>query len=124
MTRLVIDRAGFLAGLSEKPREDVPIPELQAGAVIPVWGMTARERTAFEKQFAGKNGNTIDARVQEFRERLVVACCKDDAGQPIFLPEDVSAIGSKRADVLERIVNAAQRLSGFTKEDIEATVGN
>ena len=124
MNRLVIDRGAFLAGLSDRPKEDVPIPELQAGAVIPVWGMTARERTAFEKTFAGKNGQTIDARVQEFRERLVVACCKDDNGQAIFLPEDVQAIGQKRADVLERIVNVEQRLSGFTREDIEATVGN
>lgn len=100
------------------------MPELGEGLVIVVVGMTAKERTAFERQFATKDGKTIDARMNEFRERLVVACCRDDDGSPLFQPEDVTALGGKRADVLERIVNACQRLSGFTKEDIEATVGN
>jgi len=53
-----------------------------------------------------------------------VACCRGDDGAPIFTIDDVAAIGSKRADVLERIVNAAQRLSGMSKADIEETVGN
>lgn len=123
MTRLVVDRAAFLA-LDDRAREDVPVPELGTGAVMPVWGMTARERTAFERQFANKQGQTIEARMSEFRERLVLACCKTDDGQPIFLAEDVAALGRKRADVVERLVNAAQRLSGFTKEDIQETVGN
>ena len=55
---------------------------------------------------------------------LVLACCKDDAGQPIFKPDDVEALGKKQAAILERIVNVCQRLSGFTQADIDATVGN
>lgn len=124
MTRVVVDRSAFLSGLNDRRREDVPIPELGEGAVIPVWGMTARERTAFEKSFTGKQGQTLDARIAEFRERLVVACCRNDDGSQIFTPADVSEIGQKRADVIERIVNAAQRLSGMTKGDIEDTVKN
>jgi len=42
----------------------------------------------------------------------------------MFTLEDVAAIGSKDAAIVERLVNAAQRLSGFTQQDIEATVGN
>ena len=124
MTRTVIDRISFLSATLTVPREDIALPELGEGVVIPVWGMTARERTQFEKGFTSKTGKTVDDRMREFRERLVVACCKDDDGKLIFATEDVAALGVKRADVLERIVNAAQRLSGMTKEDIEDTVKN
>ena len=122
--RTVIDRNSFFANAQSVPREDVPLPEFGEGVVIPVWGMTARERTNFEKSFTNKTGKTIEERIREFRERLVMTCCRDDAGSVLFTQDDLSAIGSKRADVLERIVNAAQRLSGMTKEDIEDTVKN
>ena len=124
--RQILNRDMFLAAsqATEIVREDVPLPEFGEGAVIPVWGMTAGERTRFERQFATRDGKSIEARVQEFRERLLVACCRDDAGIPIFKAEDVQALGRKRADIVERIVNVAQRLSGFTQQDIEQTVGN
>jgi hypothetical protein len=124
MSRVVLSKAAFLASVNERKREDVPMPEFGDGAVIPVWAMTARERTTFERQFATSNGKTVDARLQEFRERLLVASCRTDDGQPMFTLEDVAAIGSKDAAIVERLVNAAQRLSGFTQQDIEATVGN
>jgi len=124
MSRVVLSKAAFLTLANDRKREDVPMPEFGEGAVIPVWAMTARERTTFERQFATSNGKTVDARLQEFRERLLVASCRTDDGQPMFTLEDVAAIGSKDAAIVERLVNAAQRLSGFTQQDIEATVGN
>lgn len=124
MSRVVLSKAAFLASANDRKREDVSMPEFGDGAVIPVWAMTARERTTFERQFATSNGKTVDARLQEFRERLLVASCRTDDGQPMFTLEDVAAIGSKDAAIVERLVNAAQRLSGFTQQDIEATVGN
>ena len=124
MSRVVLSKTAFLSTANDRKREDVPMPEFGEGAVIPVWAMTARERTAFERQFANANGKTVDARVQEFRERLLVACCRNDDGSPMFTADDVQALGGKDAAVIERLVNAAQRLSGFTQQDIEQTVGN
>jgi propanediol dehydratase large subunit len=123
MTRQVIDRTAFLSQVTDVPKEDVALPEFGNGTVIPVWGMTALERSRFEKSFAPK-GKTLDERIVEFRQRLVVACCKNDDGVQIFTSDDIVALGNKSAKVLERIVNAAQRLSGMTNEDIEATVKN
>lgn len=124
MTRTVIDRATFITAAPARRKEDVPLPEYGEGCVIPVWGMTARERTEFEKSFTSKSGKTLDDRVKEFRERLVLACCKNDDGVAIFTPEDVQALGTTNADILERIVNACQRLSGMSNQDIEDTVKN
>ena len=121
--RTVIERGAFLQPLSV-PREDVPVPELGEGCVIPVWGMTAGERTRFEQGLLDKNGKQSAAKVQEVRARLLVACCRNDDGTPLFTMEDIAAIGQQRADVIERIVNVAQRLSGFSNADIEATAKN
>jgi hypothetical protein len=122
--RQVIPREMFLTGGNDAVREDVPLPEYGEGVVIPVWGMTANERTKFERQFTTKDGKSIEVRVLEFRQRLVLACCKDDDGKSIFTADDVDALGKKQAAILERIVNVCQRLSGFTQADIDATVGN
>lgn len=124
MTRVVINRAEFFAKAADIPREDVPLPEFGNGTVIPVWGMTALERSKYEKGFTTKAGKTIDDRLLEFRQRLVVECCRDDEGKRIFTLDDIQALGSKSAALLERIVNVCQRLSGMTNEDIEATVKN
>lgn len=121
--RKVIERGAFLQPLSV-PREDVPVPELGEGCVIPVWGMTAGERTRFEQGLLDKNGKQSAAKVQEVRARLLVACCRNDDGTPLFTMDDIAAISQQRADVIERIVNVAQRLSGFSNADIEATAKN
>lgn len=120
--RRVIDRAAFLEN-TVIPREDVPVPELGEGVVVPVWGMTAGERTRFEQSML-ENGKQSKSRLAEIRQRLVVATCRNDDGSPLFTADDVAAIGQKRADIIERIVNVAQRLSGFSGADLEATAKN
>jgi len=121
--RVVIDRAAFLQDASV-PREDVPVPELGSGCVVPVWGMTAGERTRFEQSMLDGNGKQSKTRLLEIRQRLVVATCRTDEGAPIFTVEDVAALGQKRADIIERIVNVAQRLSGFSNADLESVAKN
>ena len=49
MSRVVLSKTAFLSTANDRKREDVPMPEFGEGAVIPVWAMTARERTAFER---------------------------------------------------------------------------
>ena len=46
--RTVIDPAAFRTPLPVL-REDVPVPEFGDDVVMPVWGMTALERTRFEQ---------------------------------------------------------------------------
>lgn len=99
------------------PTEEVPCPEFGEGAAIAVRGMTVRERSAFEKQFLSKKGDRVDGRVQEFRERLLVACCRDANGAMLFTLPDVRQIGEQNPAVVERIVGAARRLSGMTEDD-------
>jgi hypothetical protein len=123
MTREIVSREVFLKK-AEVQKEDVPLPEMGNGSVMPVWGMTVRERSGFEKQFSGKNGKPLEARQRELRERLVIQCCRDDSGLPVFQPSDVESLGNLPAAVMERLVNAAMRLSGMGDTDVEALAKN
>ena len=123
MSREVISRDQFLS-LKQQRRIDVPVPELGNGHVIPVWGMSARERTDFERSLTMKSGKPSEERQQEIRERLLVRCCRDDEGQPLFTMDDVKGIGEVNADVVERVVNVAMKLAGMTGADIEELAGN
>lgn len=116
-----ISRDAFLKR-AEVPRERVEIPEL-GGAII-VSGMTARDRTRFEKQFQTASGKPSKARSEEIRERLLVACCVNPDGSAMFTDADIAAIGRQRADVVERLVNVAQRLCGMTSTDVEELAKN
>jgi len=89
-----------------------------------VYGWTAGERTAWEKEFRKPNGKTDKAKQDEIRERLVVRCVRDENGQPIFSDSDLEAIRQQDAAVIERVVNAALRVTGVTEGDIEELVGN
>jgi len=113
----LVTREAFLAPYVP-PIEEVPCPEYGPGAAVAVQGMTVRERSAFEQTFLSKkSGERVDSRVQEFRERLLVACCKDASGAPMFTLADVRQIGSLNPSVVERLVAASRRLSGMADED-------
>ena len=119
MSREILTADAFFQ-LAELPKEDVPFPESGNGAVIPVWGLTPTERTTFEKEIREEGEVTI----LEFRERLVAACCRNDDGSRVFQPEDVKRLGQSHAGLIERLYNKAERFSGYSNEDVEATVKN
>ena len=125
MTRVVVTADEFLKSPAlERPKEDVPVPELGNGAVIPVWGMTPRERTEFEDRM-GRGSKTLAAkRKAEIRERYVVECCRNDDGTPIFTQEQIEQLGQRSAIVVERLVDVALRLSGVTGQDVERLAKN
>lgn len=118
-----ITRDQFLAPAAV-PVEKVLLPELGDGAYVNVHGMTAKERGVFERQFQTKAGKTNQRRTQEVRERLIVACCRDDNGQPIFTDDDVEVIGNQQAAMCERIVNVAMTICGMRDADIEDLAKN
>lgn len=119
----VVTRELFLSP-SKVPTERVPLPEFGEGAYINVHGMTAKARGQFEQQFQTKGGKQSARRLQEVRQRLLVACCRDDEGNPVFTPDDIDAIGEQSSAVVERIVNVAMRLCGMKDDDIETLAGN
>lgn len=97
------------------PEEVVPLPELGDGVSVRVRGMNTKEKGAFEMQFV-KKGETDPVKIKQMRERLIVACCIDDAGNRIFSPDDVAQLGLQSVAVIDRIVDACKRVNGDAKD--------
>lgn len=120
---MTISKSEFLTPLPTKI-EEVPLPEFGEGKSIKVHGMTARERAMWERQFQKADGTPRVARYQEFRERLLIACCRDDSGAPMFTLEDIVALSQQQVNVVDRIVNAAKSMCGISDDDEADLVGN
>lgn len=99
---------------AEVPRETVEIPAL--GGCVTVRGMTGRERREFDRWFLDDDGKVDEERNSQYRERLVLVCCVDESGQPMFSEDQIAELSNVRADVLERIAEAAGRVSGFVTD--------
>jgi hypothetical protein len=119
MIKRVVTAEEFLSSPAmQRPKFDVPVPELGEGAVIPIWGMTPRERTDFEDsrlRWPAKN---------QFRERVVFECARNEDGVKLFTIDQIDKLAQVRGDVFERLVNVAVELSGWTAADIETLSKN
>ena len=101
---------------------EVPAPEM--GGSVYVRGITARDRSRFETQFQLSSGKSSKKRMQEIRERLVVACLCDADGELLLTEADIEAVGKQPAPVIERIVEAAQAVCGMSNRDVEDIAKN
>lgn len=123
--RVVVTAEEFLSSPAlERPKEDIPVPELGEGKVIPVWGMTPKEKTAWEDKQSRLQKDKKATHKLQVRQRWVVECCRNDDGSKIFTIGQIEALGERSGVVIERLVNAALRLSGTTDEDLEKLVKN
>lgn len=55
-----------------------------------------------------------------FRARLIVACCCDEGGNPIFNEADIPRLDDMPVPLIEPIVDAAIRVNRMSPEDAEA----
>lgn len=115
---MVLNRDAILTA-NDLPIEEVDVPEW--GGKLKVRGMTASQREAFESFMINqKSGSNIEG----VRARLVVYSVLGQDNQPMFTEEDLPALSGKSAQVLDRIAEVAQRLSGLGKGAIEAAEKN
>lgn len=110
------------------PREAVPVPELGAGKVIWIQGMSGTDRDSYESSLLVQKGRRSSVDLQNIRAKLVVRCAifappeeagPEFVGKRLYRDDEVAAIAKVRGDVLGRLYTVAQRLSGLSDEDIE-----
>jgi hypothetical protein len=94
--------------------EDVNVPEW--GGMVRLRGLTGAERDRMEASIAS---NPKKPNLVNFRAKMIAASVCDENGGPVFGTADISALGNKSAVALERVFNAAIRLSGMTDEDVK-----
>lgn len=104
-----------ILGADDLPYEDVEVKEW--GGTVRIRALTGFERDRFELsvQADPKGKRNLD----NVRARLVSLCLVDDEGKRMFTEAEVKDLGSKSARALDRLFDAARKLSGLGDEDIE-----
>jgi len=94
------------------------------GGKVRIRGLSGTQRDAYEQSLIQGNGNDRKLNLANARAKMVVLAVVDESGRPIFSADDVRALGRKSAVPIERIFDAARRLSGMTQEDVDKLTEN
>lgn len=105
-----------ILGANDLTAEVVEVPEW--GGAVRVRVLTAAERDQFEASVLS-DGVSGPARVGNIRARLAALTLCDEAGAPLFTPDDLEALGAKSAAAMDRIFDVASRLNAFSKKDVD-----
>lgn len=115
----LLSREALLAAATTAlPRERLDLPEL--GGAVYVQGMSGKQRDAWERSLVVlRRGQRRDLNIDNVRARLAVRCLVTEAGERILTDTDAPLIGNLRVDLLNRIYELAQKLSGVSDEDLD-----
>ena len=96
-------------------RETVTVREWNNAHVLVV-SMTAMERAEIEKRWSRKDATGDPA---AFRADVLERSLKNEDGTPLATTEQIKALMGKNANAIERLFEAACRVSGFNNKDVE-----
>jgi hypothetical protein len=108
----------------DRSTETVDVPEW--GGQVTIRPLTGTERDHYERSLVRLTPNDsggFDASAAEgvmIRGRLAALSIVDADGKRMFSDVDMLALGEKSARALDRVFNAASRLSGLSRADVEA----
>lgn len=100
-------------------KEEVEVPEW--GGSVWVKTMSGSERDRFEASIISAKG---ERNLVNLRAKIVAMSVIDESGKRLFTFEDALELGKKSARALDRVFSVAQRLSGFTPQDVEEMTKN
>lgn len=101
---------------------DVPVPEW--GGTVRIRGLSGFERDDFEASVIDQRGRKTRIKLSNLRAKLVALSVVNGNGERLFSEKDVRVLGQKSAAALQRVFEAAQRLSGISDEDVEELTQN
>lgn len=118
---------------STLPEEVVHVEEWDRDVILR--GLSSRERDVFEEENlrrasakAGngtrKRGVAVEADLTNFRARLVARHIVEGGQRTFANPNGEDLLGDQPAAVLDKLFTVAQRLSGFSAQDIEELTKN
>jgi hypothetical protein len=113
-----------ILGVQDRRVEVVEVPEW--GGTVRVRGLSGSARDRYESGMVKYDTNdkgvpvVVGMNSDNVRARLVAISIVDENDRPMFTEMDVSALGERSAAALERVFDAARRLSGLSERDVEA----
>jgi hypothetical protein len=124
-----------ILGKNDLRIEKCIVPEWD-NAEVYVKSITGAERDRFEASLVqdktvtvkktGRKKTIRATSLERIRARLlVIAICQGpDNPLPLFSEDDIEMLAEKSASALDPLFEIAQRLSGFSQEEIETLAGN
>ncbi len=100
----------------DRPTETVHVPEW--GGDVLVRGLDGRGRDSYFASMTVQAGNRQRMDTTNATAKLVASCIVTEDGEPLFSMDDVNALGAKSGAALNRVFDAAQRLSGLSDDDM------
>lgn len=113
---------GFLSREQILEASDVQTVECHVpewGGSVLVRGLSGSERDRYEQSITIRRGANQEINIQNARAKLVALCVVDSSGAKVFSQSDVSLLGAKSAAALQRIFDAARKVSGLSDEDMD-----
>lgn len=102
--------------------EEVSVPEW--GGTVLVRALDGEERDALEASMIQGKGKNAQVNLKNLRAKLAARSMVDEKGKRLFEDGDIPALAKKSAAALNRVYEAAQRLSGITPEDVDELTKN
>jgi len=112
----VLNRDEILA-VDDIQIELIEVPEW--GGAVFVKGMTGAERDRFESGIVRISGDESQVNMVDIRAKLCAATAVDEDGKKLFTAADIKELTKKSAVALQKVYEAATRLSGMSDEDVE-----
>lgn len=109
-------------GADDRRYEDVAVPEW--GGTVRLRSLTGEERDRYEASMVKRVGNKQVDDLRNARARLVVLAAVNEDGTPLFDQNDTAALGRRSSAALDRLFEAACKLSGISDDDVKELEGN
>ena len=100
---------------------EIPVTFEPQGRTVRVAAVSAGARDAFELSL---QDIPEKERRKDFRARLVVMSCIDEAGKPLFTVDDIPALSALDAAAIDPVVEVAMRINGLSQKDRDELEGN
>lgn len=97
--------------------EIVAVPEW--GGPVRIVGLTGSERDQYEAWIISGKGKNRDVNLRQSRAKLVMMTAKDAEGKRLFDEADLIRLGARSALALQRVFDAAAKLSGLDEDSLE-----
>lgn len=97
--------------------EDVAVPEW--GGEVRIKALTAGERDEYENLVMLDNRGDLVKRREDIRAKLIMFAAVDETGARLFTAADIKALSAKSAKAMNRLWEAASRLSGIGADDVK-----
>jgi len=92
--------------------------------VLRVRGLTRREAAIWEAKTLDKNGKIIPERLRNNQERLLVEAIVDEHGQKYLSDDDLDDLAGMPSAAIDKLYQAAKRLSAIRDGEDQDLAGN